>query len=1505
MRQKRLASLLLALTLCWNGSSATPASLLLPHLATSSSFKASPAQIELQRSTLLLTQGLFLVLHNLKHPKLSNVSVFDREDREALICNSLARYYQQMAAIGIDRLRLLNLIQRESLIPLQRVENEVKKALAIPEICDAIASLFQDCSDREIALNVIKNEALIPVLLMEDIGNKESALRGIYSSIAQLYERAPNREEAFEIIKNEALNPALENITNFNEWFPALENISKSIAILCQDSKDKAPALETLKSVIRAIHDYCVSRHRTFLGPNPFTKPIFAAIAKLYSKEGKEKLTSVWRDLEEEFIRDMWLPELTDTEIDKPKDFQSTANPNIALLFEEEPDLQKALRIFRDNTLLNVNGIDSRQVAKHMLAFHEGFLDILNGLLASRFSLSVLVADENEFVSYLDSPKGEMIDPINNSYVLFLGSLLTPQQLIKILQHEKLHAAKKYLLMLGFYLTHQGQEIAEYSLNEKEKELLDQTTEQFISFPPTLHFRRTLISALGNIQSKSSLEKLKSLQTPGAPMHEKRLISVVIGYMGIPEAADAILENFKNYPMESFYALYIYLRSLKTSKMSQEDKGEIQSKIQNLKLSEPLGSWERVTQWIQSVASFQAEPAIVAPILRYLIVGLRLQPYRRQGFGGALNVETLPNDFNFSLRILLSDIRGSSLYPEIRRLIKLLPLSENQINNLRRRAMDLAEAVYGDPDIRGGFVGGLRDRIHNRPSPQHLNVAKAYRQYLRGDQSDRKSATAALAKLGYSIDAQESGSYTDLRRDRTELARVVEALDRLIDSLEEVYGQTSLEQIWNIYWEFRLKKGHPLSSQMSALSDEVKEVDLDELDWSGLASLLNLVSRIQKTIESEMEKGNLDRILLTRLDVSLDTLVYQLTSRLLSKGDEVSEEHLIRVIPILIQLSRAQLRAQERAEVDLIQNELQNLDLTSLDDNKRLRYFSIVQRLQRLVRTVSNATVQSYQELAKEYGKRVRIQNNQILEDFSADLLREESIYQLSLLLEKMEDQLARELEFPWMVTRPGRAEGQLIYVANSARLQYTINRLKKPTILVVESIPDDVVLNEHVRCLIGREEQGVLSHVAIRADQTGAVLVRPLGEKFEELARLGQKRSKSWVRLEADSTGVSLIEKREPKKVRTIASKAIQPLRADLFQDPLFIRSSDYTRETVGKKGFHLRELSEMPEIASVAFVPENMAIPFGFFEKILDQSPQGTEIRRIRRRLKLLRKEKTIATNLSRLRELIGQLGLPENLVEQVRRELGEGPYMVRSSTNAEDLEGYPGAGLYESYPQMQADKLPEAILKVYQSLYSERGFLDRRRVAMDEVKIYPAVVIQKMVQSEYSFVIHTQDPTNGHEDVLLELVPGLGESLVSGAAKYQGSPHRFRYKPKTGFIERVAYANKSFRIDTLENGGTVDTRIDYTSDPLTQEILPVQLEECLKKLGEVALQIQDHFNGPQDIEGAIEMVEGNPQIKLVQSRAQVQLDNSRNGPPSVVRFGLVGERGFPDDLFEEIAL
>lgn len=97
---------------------------------------------------------------------------------------------------------------------------------------------------------------------------------------------------------------------------------------------------------------------------------------------------------------------------------------------------------------------------------------------------------------------------------------------------------------------------------------------------------------------------------------------------------------------------------------------------------------------------------------------------------------------------------------------------------------------------------------------------------------------------------------------------------------------------------------------------------------------------------------------------------------------------------------------------------------------------------------------------------------------------------------------------------------------------------------------------------------------------------------------------------------------------------------------------------------------------------------------------------------------------------------IGLPikGQLLEQIRLAISNSSYkrwIFRSSTNAEDLEGFNAAGLYDSIPvsvdPLRLETIEEAIKIVWASLWNVRAFLERQAFEISSSAVAMAVLIQ----------------------------------------------------------------------------------------------------------------------------------------------------------------------------------
>lgn len=213
-------------------------------------------------------------------------------------------------------------------------------------------------------------------------------------------------------------------------------------------------------------------------------------------------------------------------------------------------------------------------------------------------------------------------------------------------------------------------------------------------------------------------------------------------------------------------------------------------------------------------------------------------------------------------------------------------------------------------------------------------------------------------------------------------------------------------------------------------------------------------------------------------------------------------------------------------------------------------------------------------------------------------------------------------------------------------------------------------------------------------------------------------------------------------------------------------------------------------------------------------------------------------------RLRAAIEAMTLPSQLAAQIGTaysQLGNGPVAVRSSATAEDLPGAAFAGQQETFLNVIG---PEAVLEAvracWASLWGERAVAYRARLGfVGEPEI--AVVVQRMVPSQFAGVLFTANPVTGvRDELVIEASPGLGEAVVSGLVTPDHA-----VVDRHGRIRQRRRGRREVVIRSHASGGVV--REDGNDH---DEELPTSV---LRELAGLGGQIADHFGRPQDIEWA----------------------------------------------------
>ncbi len=331
---------------------------------------------------------------------------------------------------------------------------------------------------------------------------------------------------------------------------------------------------------------------------------------------------------------------------------------------------------------------------------------------------------------------------------------------------------------------------------------------------------------------------------------------------------------------------------------------------------------------------------------------------------------------------------------------------------------------------------------------------------------------------------------------------------------------------------------------------------------------------------------------------------------------------------------------------------------------------------------------------------------------------------------------------------------------------------------------------------------------------------------------------------------------------------------------------------EVVGGKNASLGEMISNLAEAGVS-VPDGFATTASAYQRFLGDTGLAA---RIGERLRDLDTDdvRALGTAGREIRREVVEQPFPPALEADIRAAYerlagGEADvsFAVRSSATAEDLPDASFAGQQETFLNVRGiDAVLQAIREVYASLYNDRAIAYRVHHGFEHEAVSLSAGVQRMVRSDIgaSGVVFTMDTESGFRDaVFVTAAYGLGEGVVQGAV----NPDEFYvYKP----------ALRAGRPAVLKRGvGEKATKMVYTDDTAvgrTTEFVQVDpadrarlslTDDEVAELARQALQIEDHYGRPMDIEwgkdgldGKIYILQARPET--VQSRAGSRTERYR---------------------------
>lgn len=279
------------------------------------------------------------------------------------------------------------------------------------------------------------------------------------------------------------------------------------------------------------------------------------------------------------------------------------------------------------------------------------------------------------------------------------------------------------------------------------------------------------------------------------------------------------------------------------------------------------------------------------------------------------------------------------------------------------------------------------------------------------------------------------------------------------------------------------------------------------------------------------------------------------------------------------------------------------------------------------------------------------------------------------------------------------------------------------------------------------------------------------------------------------------------------------------------------------GGKGANLGELIRLGIL-----VPEGFVITAQTFENLIGRGVVREKMANIMNNLDPNDAE-SLFSDSQDLKSLILEQDLPEGLTDELTskfQSLGTDLVAVRSSATAEDSMTDSWAGELETYLNVDRDGLIDSVKSSWASLFTPRAILYCLRRDLEGVPVFVSVIVQKMIQSDVSGVCFTVHPvTNNDDQVVIEAVWGLGELLVSG----QVTPDTYVLdKGSLGIIDQsINFQESMIALSEKKGVGPISVSGDKTDQKKLSD-------KNLKKIAKVCLQIENHYQYPQDIEFAL---------------------------------------------------
>ena len=434
-------------------------------------------------------------------------------------------------------------------------------------------------------------------------------------------------------------------------------------------------------------------------------------------------------------------------------------------------------------------------------------------------------------------------------------------------------------------------------------------------------------------------------------------------------------------------------------------------------------------------------------------------------------------------------------------------------------------------------------------------------------------------------------------------------------------------------------------------------------------------------------------------------------------------------------------------------------------------------------------------------------------------------------------DEIQKNQEY--LALNTGRAVGRIHIID---KLDDTVE-IGDNEILILNELPPTL---PQVRGIIVTKPSTPLSHVNILAKGWGIpnVYIKDADKLFKEFDTFVVELDAKMTKYDLKRADLQQIKTNFVSPDESVAPSNLTVTKLAFLRE---MRKKDSI--VYGAKSANSGEIinSKIPSLA----VPEGFAVPFYWNQKFMEENGFNEKVDEFLNDIDFVHNPRVRRQKLTEFRAEIeaGKFDeqLKSEIIQKWKKDLGGQGVFVRSSSNAEDLPNFSGAGLYSSVPNVKTEaEIIKAVKTVWASLWNFDAYDARVRNYVNQREVYMSALIQTGINMESGGVMFTKDPfdPDNKNAVYVAAVWGHNEGITGN----KFVPEQVLYNPKSNAVQVLTLTQQDSVLKFGADGDLVKSGETAARRVLT--------DKNVRDLVKTAAQIKKIFGGKseQDIEWGI---------------------------------------------------